>query len=176
MTVYSGKVASSGLIPSRNFLTAAGCWVHAPDPVETGLLSKLIPVGLAQPQPMPAVDRVLICRNYQRKPAADGLLIYYLMPTQTITRALESMGSSADQLPEQIDKLTEDVCNSVLKLRQNQSKPFIGYSFRTRADLFIQKLQDKGMPILPGPERAARAMKALVQYAHLRKKLSQKCI
>jgi len=109
-------------------------------------------------------------------PGADGLLIYYLMPTQTITRALESMGSSEDQLPEQIDKLTEDVCNSVLNLRQSQSKPFIGYSFRTRADLFIQKLQDKGMPILPGPERAARAMQALVQYMRLQEKLSQKCI
>jgi len=105
------------------------------------------------------------------EPGADGLLIYYLMPTQTITRALESMGSSADQLPEQIDKLTEDVCNSVLNLRRSQSKPFIGYSFRTRADLFIQKLQDKGMPILPGPERAARAMQALVQYTRVREKM-----
>jgi acyl-CoA synthetase (NDP forming) len=103
---------------------------------------------------------------------ADGLLIYYLMPTQTITRALKSMGSSPDQLPEQIDKLTQDACNSVLNLRRSQTKPFIGYSFRTRTDLFIQKLQDKGMPILPGPERAARAMQALVQYAHLREKLS----
>jgi acyl-CoA synthetase (NDP forming) len=107
---------------------------------------------------------------------ADGLLIYYLMPTQTITRALKSMGSSPDRLPEQINKLTEDVCNSVLKLGRSQTKPFIGYSFRTRTDLFIQKLQDKGMPILPGPERAARAMQALVQYTRLREKLSQKCV
>jgi acyl-CoA synthetase (NDP forming) len=76
-----------------------------------------------------------------------------------------------DPGPEQIDKLTEDVCNSVLNLRRSQSKPFIGYSFRTRADLFIQKLQDKGMPILPGPERAARAMQALVQYTRLREKI-----
>jgi acyl-CoA synthetase (NDP forming) len=103
--------------------------------------------------------------------AADGLLIYYLMPTQTITRALKRMGASPDQLPEQIDTLTQDVCNSVLNLRRSQTKPIIGYSFRTRTDLFIQKLQDKGMPILPGPERAARAMQALVQYARLREKI-----
>jgi acetyl-CoA synthetase (ADP-forming) len=105
------------------------------------------------------------------EPSADGLLIYYLMPTQTIIRALKSMGSSTDKMPAKIEKITEDVCHSVVSLFQNQSKPFIGFSFRTHNELFIRKLQDKGIPVLAGPERAARAMHALVQYTRLREKI-----
>jgi acyl-CoA synthetase (NDP forming) len=105
------------------------------------------------------------------EPGADGLLIYYMMPYQTIARALESMGSSADTIPQQIEKFTEDVCNSVVTLFQNQSRPFIGFFFRRQAELFIRKLQEKGIPVLPGPERAARAMLALVQYKRLRQKI-----
>lgn len=105
------------------------------------------------------------------EPGADGLLIYYMMPNQTIARALESMGSSADTIPQQIEKFTEDVCNSVVTLFQNQSRPFIGFFFRRQAELFIRKLQEKGIPVLPGPERAARAMLALVQYKRLRQKI-----
>jgi len=97
--------------------------------------------------------------------AADGLMVYFLMPTRTVRSALQSLGFSEDQVLEQGEKIIEQQSDAIAGLPGKYHKPVIGYSVRTRDDLFIAKLQDKGIPVLGSPERGARAMGALVRYA-----------
>ncbi len=99
----------------------------------------------------------------------DGLLVYFLVPTQTVRRALESMGMAEDQVLEQSEKIIEQQSDAVSALPGECGKPVLGYSLRTRDDFFIARLQDKGIPVLGSPERGARAMGALVRYARWRK-------
>lgn len=98
----------------------------------------------------------------------DGLLVYFLVPTQTVRRALESMGMDEEHVNEQTRKIIEQQSEAVSSLAGESGKPVIGFSLRTREDFFIARLQDKGIPVLGSPERGARAMGALVRYARWR--------
>ena len=102
---------------------------------------------------------------------ADGLLVYFLLPMRTVMRGLESMGIPKEQVEEQAGRLIREQCKAIPGLLSNHHKPFIGFSYRSRDDLFIKELQDRGVPVLPSPERAARAMKALVSYSRLRDRI-----
>ncbi len=95
----------------------------------------------------------------------DGLLVYFLVPTQTVRRVLQSMGMDESQVKEQSRKIIEQQSVAVSALARKCGKPLIGFSLRTRDDFFIARLQDKGIPVLGSPERGARAMGALAQYA-----------
>ncbi len=44
-------------------------------------------------------------------------------------------------------------------------KPVVGGSFSTREDSYTRELQNRGVPMLPSPERAIRALSALHRYA-----------
>jgi acyl-CoA synthetase (NDP forming) len=98
---------------------------------------------------------------------ADGLLVYFLTPRLTIKRAMESMGVSEDQIPRLTEKLFDDQAGSLAALIAQHQKPLIGFTFQSLEELSIQKFLAHGIAVLPSPERAARAMAALVQYARL---------
>jgi acyl-CoA synthetase (NDP forming) len=98
--------------------------------------------------------------------AAAGLLMYFLTPGQIIRRTMESMGIAPDQIPKLTEKLFNDQADSLAALTQKHQKPIIGFTFQRHENLFIQKLIEHGLPVFPSPERAARAMSALVSYAH----------
>jgi len=99
-------------------------------------------------------------------PAAGGLLMYYLTPNRLIRRSMESMGLAADQIPKLTEKLFDDQAGSLASLVQKHRKPIIGFTFQSHENLFIRKLIEQGLPVFPSPERAARAMSALVGYSH----------
>lgn len=101
---------------------------------------------------------------------ADMLLIYFLTPPPVIKRALRQMGLPEDELVKQFGNLIESQCESIARLAQKTDKPCVGYTFRSLDDPSIRGLLDRGVPVFPGPERAARALGALVRYAGLRKK------
>ena len=103
-------------------------------------------------------------------PNVDGLLIFFLVSAGTINRAMERSGTPRDQFDSQLGKFFEEACDTVAGLPVRKRKPFIGFSFRDGNDPFIKGLYDRGVPVLPSPERAAGAMAALVSYARLREK------
>ncbi len=101
---------------------------------------------------------------------ADSMLVYFLASAAMVHRALAGLGVAEDELDAQVEKIVDDQCRSVASLMDAYEKPVLGFSFLTRDNPFISGLQDKGVPVLPSPERAARALGALVDYARLRKK------
>ena len=71
----------------------------------------------------------------------------------------------------QAEKIIADQSGAVVSLIAKHQKPLIGYSFLTRQNPFIRRLQDIGVPVLPSPERAARAVGALATYLAYRNKI-----
>jgi acyl-CoA synthetase (NDP forming) len=102
---------------------------------------------------------------------SDGLLIFFLVSTGTINRAMARTGIPGDQFESRSGKFFEEACETVARLPVRKRKPFIGFSFRDGNDPFIKGLYDRGVPVIPSPERAARAMAALVSYARMREKI-----
>jgi len=96
---------------------------------------------------------------------ADILLIYCHTPPQVVKRALAQMGLPAKQVMDEATKIIEGQCRSLARLAQTSDKPVVGYTFRSLDDPSIRGLTDRGVPVFPGPERAARAIAALVRYA-----------
>ena len=101
----------------------------------------------------------------------DILLMYLLIPSHTIKRALEQMGLTDEQVTEQSARLIGSQGKSIASLFETHGKPVLGYTFRSLKEQFIWKLLERGVPVFPGPERAARAIKALVRYTELREKI-----
>jgi len=98
---------------------------------------------------------------------SDGLLAYFLAPGQSIRRTMEGMGIASDQIPQLTEKLFDDQGKSLAGLITKHKKPLVGFTFQSHGDLFVRKLLHHGVPVLPSPERAARAMAALVCYSRL---------
>ncbi|MCP4668855.1 MAG: hypothetical protein GY849_21160, partial [Deltaproteobacteria bacterium] len=104
------------------------------------------------------------------------LLMYCFTPSQNIARALEFMGVPKGETAEQSGKIIHGQCASLVRLLEDHGKPLVGYTWRSREDPFIKGLLDRGLPVFPGPERAARAMGALVRYSRLQDtRLSDAC-
>jgi acyl-CoA synthetase (NDP forming) len=103
-------------------------------------------------------------------PNADGLLIYLMLPDHHVKRGFLQMGIPEDQIEDNLNQLVKTITQTIMGLPKIHQKPVIGYSYRAQVDRLIQFLQRKGFPVLPSPERAARAMAALVRYRTLCKK------
>jgi len=109
------------------------------------------------------IPKVLLADNN-----VDILLVYFLTPLQVVRRALEQRGVPEEQVMEQSSKLLDTQCESVAHLKETQEKILVGYTLRSPEDEFIQGLLSRGVTVFPDPNRAARALQALVQYGSLR--------
>jgi acyl-CoA synthetase (NDP forming) len=102
---------------------------------------------------------------------ADILLFYLSMPMRTLERMIRQLGFPPDQIEEQAAKMFDAQYESILRLLETQDKPFVGYTFQSLGDHLERRLIERGVPIFPGPQRAARAIEAAFEYACLRKKI-----
>ncbi len=109
-----------------------------------------------------------IPRHLLESDEADGLLVYFLVPSHTVARVLEQSGSPGERARREAEHIIQEQCRLLAGLVNTSDKPLLGFSLRDRRDLFIRELQDRGVPVLASPERAARAMAALVRYAKVR--------
>jgi acetyl-CoA synthetase (ADP-forming) len=109
-----------------------------------------------------------------QEPGSDGQLIYFLSNRQAAKRVFESMGVAADQSEEEVLRYMHKQAETMAATIRDSDKPVIGFSFLRRDNAFIRRLQDLGVAVIPGPERAARAMAALCRYRQIRKKLAIK--
>jgi acyl-CoA synthetase (NDP forming) len=98
---------------------------------------------------------------------ADGLLAYLLAPIKSIRRSMIGMGIAEEDIPQLVENLFNDHAKAMAGLIEKHRKPLIGFTFQNHQDPGIKKLLHYGVPVLPSPERAARAMSALVRYSSL---------
>jgi acyl-CoA synthetase (NDP forming) len=95
----------------------------------------------------------------------DMLLFYALTPAQGIRRALKFMKATEDQMTERIQKIMEAQCQALASLFNSRGKPLVCYVWRGLDEPFTKRLISEGIPTFLGPERAARALSALVHYS-----------
>jgi acetate---CoA ligase (ADP-forming) subunit alpha len=101
------------------------------------------------------------------EPGIDSLLVYCFVPPKNMQRMMESQGLSAGQIETFTAAITEDLARNISALVQAHAKPVIGFTYQNPDMPVIKKLLEAGIPVLPSPERGARALSALVQYKQL---------
>lgn len=104
---------------------------------------------------------------------ADAMLMYMLMPRQSVLRAMESIGITGDVAESETDKFLDEQAASLAEMMRNADKTCIGFSYYTGENRFIKRLYENGVPVLPSPNRAATALGAMVRYMGLRDKISK---
>ena len=97
----------------------------------------------------------------------DGLLAYFLAPGKIIRRSMAGMGIAEEEIPRLTEQLFDDQGRTLAGLIEKHQKPLVGFTFQSHQDLSVRKLLHHGIPVLPSPERAARAMAALVRYSYI---------
>lgn len=112
------------------------------------------------------IPEVLIRDRY-----GDMLMLYVMFPSLRVRSALKLMGFSEEQAADETENMIQAQCDSVQRIFRKHQKPIVGYTFRSLKEPLIDGLIRRGIPVFPGPERAARAMGCLVQYGANREKL-----
>lgn len=114
------------------------------------------------------IPRVLL-----EEEGAHILLMYLLMPTESVERTLRRMGVPKDRVGRERETFINRLCDAMVRFLGKYGKPIVGYTYRSFNDEFIQGLLARGMSVYPGPERAVRAIEALVRYYEVRKKMNE---
>ena len=99
------------------------------------------------------------------------LLLYILIPRHMIKKALVHMGYPETQAKEQRKGLMEKQATSVAGLLRSKGKPIVAFTYQSQQEDLIQGLLKRGVPVFPGPERAARALSALEQYSRIQERV-----
>jgi len=113
-----------------------------------------------------SIPRVLLEEDH-----ADILLMYLLMPTESVARTLARLGVPKEDIERESGTLINRLCDGIEGFLEEYKKPIVGYTYRSFNDDFVRGLLARGMPVYPGPERAVRAIEALVRYYEIRKKI-----
>jgi acyl-CoA synthetase (NDP forming) len=94
----------------------------------------------------------------------DMLLVYLLMPEQMIARVLRSMAVPEDQIESETSKLIDEVADSFSRVSRAHGKPVIGFTFHGQDSAAIKFFQNRNIPVMSSPHRAARAIAAVSRY------------
>lgn len=100
--------------------------------------------------------------------ASDLLFIYLLIPVRRVVQTIESTGMAPGKAEELARDFIASQCDSMARIAAESGKPVVGASFCPRTEPFIRELQDRGVPVLPSPERAVKALAGLAKYAAIR--------
>jgi acyl-CoA synthetase (NDP forming) len=106
-------------------------------------------------------------------PGVDSLFMYLLMPLHRVRKTILHMTKDPANAAVLADQFLGIQAEAVAKLASTWGKPVVGASFGPRSEPFVHKLQEDGVPVLPSPERAVKAIAALTRYALMRRALTQ---
>ncbi len=101
----------------------------------------------------------------------DILLIYNFMPDAMIKRGMRGAGVSEEKIDSMIEKIVQSTGDIARELRQNYDKPIVSFSFRSLDEPINNVFIENGIPMFPNPERAAKALQAMVHYYQNRKQM-----
>lgn len=108
-----------------------------------------------------------------RDPNTDSLLIYFFSPQKNVQRIMELRGATLEEALKLAEAVADELGANLQALVRAHSKPIIGYSYQNHESPMIKYFLKNDIPILPSPERAARAITALVTYGELIKAITQ---
>jgi len=100
---------------------------------------------------------------------ADVLLLYLVPQSRMMERQMRAMGLSAEEASKLMAQMVEEQVQGVVQLRDRYRKPIVGYTYGWPGDPLHKRLIAEGLPVFPGPERAAQAIRVLAEYHHHRK-------
>jgi acetyl-CoA synthetase (ADP-forming) len=95
--------------------------------------------------------------------------MYFLESIELMERHMtQFMGLSPEKAREEGLRIIGAQCDALSSLLKQHGKPIVGYTFRSLEEPFIQELYRRGIPVFPGPERAVRAVEAMLRYKSIR--------
>jgi acyl-CoA synthetase (NDP forming) len=109
-----------------------------------------------------------------KDPNIDTLLVYFFTPQKNVKRIMELRGATLEEASKLAVEVADELGANLQTLVRTHSKPVIGYSYQSQEAPMVKYFLKNGIPILPTPERAARAITALVTYGERIKGLAQK--
>jgi acyl-CoA synthetase (NDP forming) len=103
----------------------------------------------------------------------DFLLVYLLMPENTMHSRLTAAGFSEEKALQMIDGMIEKGLKIFTEIKTDEGKPIVGFTYRSLQEKMVQGLIALGIPVFQDPIRAAGAMKAVVNYYEMRENRKQ---
>lgn len=113
-----------------------------------------------------SIPRVLL-----EDPQTDILLLYSTTPRRAIERGMKAMGTKDEEIPAVIEQIIDKQVELLTTIKTDLKKTLVGYAIQNKTDRLVRDLSGNGIPVFPSPERAARAVSALVQYSRLKIKI-----
>ena len=103
-----------------------------------------------------------------------GMLLYGIFDTRVFVETAVKSGLLDPGPMEHADRIGTAFADMFVKLPHKYGKPVVGASFFGRNEYnSIRYLQNKGVPFLPTPERAAAALAALRKRAKYLQRINQ---
>ena len=103
----------------------------------------------------------------------DTLLTYFLSPSVFIERALKQMGLPPEKVSREAEKLALDAADRYAAATAGGGKPVVGFTHRSLKEDFSRRLITNGIPLFPDPTRASRALRALLDYKAMKRRLEE---
>jgi acetate---CoA ligase (ADP-forming) subunit alpha len=101
----------------------------------------------------------------------DSLFMYLLLPSHRVAQVIRTLGATPEEAVKMAYDFVKGQASLVVSLTSRFGKPIVGGSYCMREDQFTREIQDMGVPVLPSPERAVKALAALSRYGHAREAL-----
>ncbi len=98
----------------------------------------------------------------------DILMIYLLSPHIFIIPMLTEAGMDPEQAEQEAHRMVGENSSALLETRDAHGKPVVGYTYRSLREQMVRALLEGGLPVYNDPDRAARALAALIEYHRLR--------
>ena len=101
----------------------------------------------------------------------DMLLSYFLLPVEVMSLMVESLGLDEEQAFKESWKVFEEQADAYARLCKDAAKPAVAFTYRSLNTELVKLMSSRGIPVLTGPDRAARALAAMVEYSRLKEKI-----
>ncbi len=100
----------------------------------------------------------------------DGLIIHGIMGSAFREALAAQLKDIIDVPVEMLEEIDHALLAELVEFPKRYGKPILCSSFMDRRDNCTRYLQDHGIPVLFGPEKAVKAMAALARYNELRER------
>ena len=96
---------------------------------------------------------------------ADILLAYLLSPGIFVDRVMRELGVPEETIPAEREKMMAQHADHFVSLKDlHPDKAIVGFTYRSLQEQMVRSLLDRGIPVYQDPERAARAVAAVLRY------------